>query len=125
MPDVRLERFSKIVKNAIGSLSKRRRSSTKLYLDTHAYRGGAAVGPPVQKIKIETKADCLVVFVDDEPRANFSHACRYRFYDARSQRFIYETRAKFPPYVNYVPRTYLEVPIPGHNGRATHDERNH
>lgn len=125
MPDVRLERFGKIIRNAIGSLSARRSRSTKLYLDTEAYLSGAVVGPPVQKIK--TKGPCLVVFVDDEPRANFAHACRYRFYDARSQRFMYEMRAQFPPYVNYVPRTYHAIyePVPGHDGRSSHDERHH
>lgn len=107
MADRRLERFRKIIRDAVGSLSQRRRRSTNLYLDTRAYGGTRAVGPPVQKI--ETRGRCFVVFVDDEPRANFAHSCRYRFYEAGSQRFMYETRAQFPPYVNYVPRTYLAI----------------
>lgn len=127
MADVRLERYEKIIRNAIGSLPKQLRGSTNLYLDTRAYRSGAMVGPPVQNIR--TKGHYLVVFVDDDPRANFSHPCRYRFYDARSHRFIYETPAQFPPYVNFVPRTYLAVHEPvraaGQNGRATDGERHH
>jgi hypothetical protein len=107
MADARLQKFRKIIANAIGSLSQRRRRSTNLYLDTRAYRGAMLVGPPVQKIT--TRGPCLIVFVDDEPRANFAHRCRYRFYDVRSQRFLYETHAEFPPYVDWIPRTYVAI----------------
>jgi hypothetical protein len=121
MADVRLTRFTKIIRDAKGSLSKRRSRSTKLYLDVQGYRPGITVGPPVQRIK--TKEACFVVFVDDEPRANFSHPCRYRFYDARSQKFIRETRAQFPPYVNFVPRTYLVIHDP--DKETPHGEQDH
>jgi hypothetical protein len=110
MPDARLEPFEKIIRNALGSLSQRRRRSTNLYLDTRAYRSSLAVGPPMQRIR--TRKPCFVVFVDDEPRANFAHPCRYRFYDVRTHRFMYEERAQFPPYVNFVPRTYLPIHEP-------------
>jgi hypothetical protein len=62
------------------------------------------VGPAVQRIR--AKRNCIVVFADDNPFANFGHNCRYFFYDAKSQAFLGETPARFPPYVDWIPLEY-------------------
>jgi hypothetical protein len=110
MVTVRTDRFRKIIANAIEALPKSRRCSINLYLDTRAHEEGALIGPSVQNIR--AKSSSIVVFVDQEPLANFSHKCRYRFYDPRSQRFLYDTAAQFPPYVDRVPDTYVAVHEP-------------
>jgi len=113
MSTVRTERFEKIIANAIHALTPSERSSVNVYLDIRPYRAGALVGPSLQSIR--TRRPSIVVFVDQEPLANFSHKCRYRFYDPWSQRFLYETPAQFPPYVDRVPATYAAIhePVPG------------
>lgn len=105
--DTRMEKYRKIIRDAIAALPRSQRHSANLYLDTRAHKEGAPVGPVPQRIKAKQAA--LVVFVDENPRANFAHECRYRFYDPRSHRFLYQTRAQFPPWVNYVPKTYWAI----------------
>jgi hypothetical protein len=45
------------------------------------------------------------VFADDDPRANFGHACRYLLYDADTSEFQHESPARLPPYVTTKPDT--------------------
>ena len=103
--EVHTEAFKKVIADAIGALPRACRRSTNLYLDTRAYKEGVLIGPAIQNIR--TKRPCFIVLVDMNPLANFGHDCRYRFYDARSQRFLYETPAQFPPYVDWIPKTYV------------------
>src|SRR4030095_1186139 len=105
--DTRMEKYRKIIDDAIDALPRSLRESTNLYLDMQATKEGALVGPAPQKIR--AKQSALVVFVDENPRANFSHECRDRFYAPRTQRFLYQVRAQFPPWVNYVPKTYRAI----------------
>jgi hypothetical protein len=102
--------FRAIIADAIGALSRSRRSTTNIYLDTRVRERGELIGPEFQNIK--TRQPCIVVFVDDHPRANFGHCCRYRLYDAKSQRFLLETPAAFPPYVDDVPETFIAIHKP-------------
>jgi hypothetical protein len=110
MRTVPTEKFQKIITDAIKTLPKSRQCSTNLYLNTSVYEEGALVGPLVQDIR--TRRPSIVVFVDPEPLGNFSHKCRYRFYDPESQRFLYDTAAEFPPYVDRVPETYVAIHEP-------------
>lgn len=88
--------FRDIIDNAVGVLTAEQRTTTDLYLDRVPYAKGAWIGPRVQGLR--AKKRCLVVFVDEDPRANFGHDCRYRLYDASSHKWLYEERARFPPY---------------------------
>ena len=106
----RIEAFQRVIADAVGALRRSRRRSTNLYLDTRVYKEGVLIGPSIQNIR--TERSCVVVFVDDNPRANFAHDCRYRFYDAESQRFLSETPAQFPPYVDWIPKTYVAIHEP-------------
>jgi hypothetical protein len=88
--------FRDIIDDAVGALTPAQRTTTDLYLDRVPYAKGAVIGPRVQGLR--AKKRCLVVFVDEDPRANFGHACRYRLYDANSHKWLYEECARFPPY---------------------------
>lgn len=101
------EAFHSVIKDAVGSLSESRSRTANVYLDTRALEKDEPVGPTFQDIR--TRQRCLVVFVDEHPRANFGHDCRYRFYDAKSHRFLYETPAAFPPYVDFIPKTFVAI----------------
>ena len=102
--------FRAIIADAIGALSRSRRNTTNIYLDTRVRDAGEPIGPEFQNIK--ARQPCIVVFVDEHPRANFGHCCRYRFYDARNQRFLHETPAAFPPYVDDAPNTLIAIHEP-------------
>lgn len=104
------EPFRAIIADAIGALSQSRLSTANIYLDTRVRKEGELIGPGFQSIR--TRRPCFVVFVDEHPRANFGHCCRYRFYDAKSQRFLLETPAAFPPYVDDVPETFVAIHEP-------------
>ncbi len=49
--------------------------------------------------------DGFMVFVDLEPRANWSHDCLYLFVSSDLKNLT-ELRASFPPYFGEVPETY-------------------
>ena len=88
-------KLEKIKEHAFSLLSFHQRETTNLHLVSEVYRKGEAVGPEFQKIK--AKRDSILVFADDEPFANFGHACRYLLYDAKSGDFDAERPAQFPP----------------------------
>jgi hypothetical protein len=110
--DERLNKYRRIVADA----SRARLESTRMFLDTTPHPQGALVGPAPQNIR--AKHTALVVFIDENPRANFAHECRYRYYDPETQRFLYEERAQFPPWVNYVPKNYVPIDDPATPGRG-------
>jgi len=105
--DPRLDEFRAIIADATDALPGAQRDSTNMYLDTNEHAQGELVGPAPQNIR--AKHTALVVFVDENPLANFAHECRYRFYDRATQRFLYEIPAQFPPWVNYVPKSYFAI----------------
>lgn len=81
--------------HAFERLSYEHRQTTNLHLDELAYKKGEHIGPEFQKIV--APADAILVFADDDPRANFGHACRYLLYDAEKGHFLREAPARFPP----------------------------
>jgi hypothetical protein len=95
--------FDRVRTHAFQQLSWQRRQTTNLHLDRRIYRAGEPIGPKRQRIVAERPT--ILVFADDEPRANFSHPCRYLFYDANSGDFYREAPAQFPPYVRAKPET--------------------
>src|SRR5262245_14780915 len=95
--------FDSVRMHAFSQLSYRKRQETNLYLDQRVYKAGETIGPERQKIR--TRKASILVFADDDPRANFTHACRYLLYDAESGEWDREVPAEFPPFVKAPPRT--------------------
>ena len=87
--------IERVQSHAFGRLPFAQRSTTNLHLDMHIYERGEMIGPEFQKIIAPQTS--LLVFADDEPRANFGHRCRYMLYDEKTGKFLSELPARFPP----------------------------
>jgi hypothetical protein len=81
--------------HAFSSLPFDKREKSNLYLDERIYQEGEKIGPEFQKIIAQRPS--ILVFVDDDPHANFGHDCRYLLYDAGTGEFHREVAARFPP----------------------------
>lgn len=95
--------FDRIRASAFRQLSWAKQKTTNLYLDERIYSSGEVIGPERQGIVAERPS--ILVFVDDNPLANFSHECRYFLYDAQSGEPSKEVEAQFPPFVKERPET--------------------
>ena len=96
MPDEFSRRVVQQVQNhAFQHLSYDQRETTNLYLDNHIYEKGERIGPAFQKVAAPRSS--VLVFADDEPRANYGHTCRYLLYETEGGKFLEETPARFPP----------------------------
>lgn len=95
--------FDRVKTHAFLKLPWEKRQTTNLYLDERIYSEGEVIGPKRQNIVANRPS--ILVFADDEPFANFSHACRYLLYDANSGDFHTEVQAQFPPFVRAKPDT--------------------
>ena len=95
--------FERVRAHAFRTLSFEQRQTTNLHLDERIYKKGETIGPPRQKILAQRPT--ILVFADDDPRANFSHACRYLLYDASSGTLHREVPAQFPPFVKAKSKT--------------------
>jgi hypothetical protein len=92
LPEHMLE---KIRTHALRHITERQQTTTNLSLVNRIYRAGDHIGPKLQGIHTDRTA--VVVFADDEPLANFGHACRYLLYDPENGEFLKEVPARFPP----------------------------
>lgn len=101
--------------DAFRRLTARRRASTNLYVleDIQPAKSEIKAGHQIIPIKQPT----AVVFVDDEPMANWSHDCRYELYDADSGKLYQEVKAGFPPFLVNVPASFkaFHCPVVAHN----------
>lgn len=105
--------------SAFDELSWSQRLGTNLSISGRVVEKGEVVGPPHHKIAAARPS--FLVFADDEPRANFSHACRYQFYDAKTGELHREVAASFPPIASaedplelipfHQPVAFIEEPI--------------
>jgi hypothetical protein len=96
MPDERQDRILQRVRaHAFDTLAYDKRATTNLYLDEHTYEQGQSIGPASQKIV--ARRPSILVFADDNPRANFGHECRYLLYDPGTGDFHGPVPARFPP----------------------------
>ncbi len=95
--------FERVRTHAFRTLSFEQRQTTNLHLDERIYKKGETIGPPRQKILAQRPS--ILVFADDDPRANSSHACRYLLYDASSGNLYREVPAQFPPFVKAKSKT--------------------
>jgi Peptidase C13 family len=97
------EPFDIVKDHAFSMLSSRQRTTTNLYVDKKTYKVSELIGPRRQKIM--ARRPSILVFADDDPMANFAHACRYLLYDAESHELDRIVPAAFPPFVKAPPRT--------------------
>ena len=96
--------------DAFRRLSARRRTSTNLYVLEEIQPAESEIRAGHQIIPI--KEPTAVVFVDDEPMANWSHDCRYQLYNAESGKMYQEVKAGFPPFLAEVPETFKAFHCP-------------
>lgn len=117
--EVRDTIIERIRAHAFEELSASQRVGTNLSHSARVIDRGEVVGPAKQKIKADRAS--VLVFADDDPHANFSHPCRYLFYDAKTGAFHREVAASFPPIKDvkkpldlvafHEPKAFLENPI--------------
>ncbi len=91
-------------------LSAKSRATTNLYVLEDVQPAQSEIKAGHQRIPI--KQPTAVVFVDDEPMANWSHDCRYLLHDADSGKLYQEVKAGFPPYLVNPPDTFKAFHIP-------------
>lgn len=102
--------LSTIQHSAFRQLSTRRRDTTNLYILEDIQPAQSEIMARHQKIPIQQPT--VVVFVDDEPLANWSHDCRYLLHDADSGKLYREVKAGFPPYLVNPPDTFKAFHTP-------------
>src|SRR6266567_2051299 len=96
MADERNEQILHRVRtHAFSTLTFDKRETTNLHLDEHVYEKGERIGPEFQEIVADRPS--ILVFADEDPRANFGHNCRYLLYDAKTGAFHHEFPARLPP----------------------------
>jgi hypothetical protein len=95
---------------AFRRLSAKQRATTNLYVLEDVQPAKSMIMAGHQKIPI--KQPTAVVFVDDEPMANWSHDCRYLLHDADSGKLYQEVNAGFPPYLVNPPDTFKAFHLP-------------
>ncbi len=87
--------LQRVQSHAYERLSVEQRERINLHFDTRIYEKGVQIGPKFQRIVVPRSS--VLVFEDDEPRANFGHTCRYLLYDDKTGNFLDEAPARFPP----------------------------
>ncbi|MBU1172696.1 MAG: C13 family peptidase [Proteobacteria bacterium] len=102
--------MSAIKGSAFMRLSAKRRATTNLYVleDVQPAKSVIQAG----HLKISMKKQTALIFVDDEPLANWSHDCRYLLHDAESGKLYQEVNAGFPPYLVNPPETFKAFHLP-------------
>jgi hypothetical protein len=98
-------RISSIKSAVVSGLSWTAAKNSNLYIDANILRSGQHIMAYKQRIPLER--DTIMVFADDAPRYNWSHACRYLLHDAKTGEMYQEVKSKFPPYMAAeMPKTY-------------------
>lgn len=89
---------------AFRRLPAKRRMTTNLHVMEDIQPADSVIKAGHQSIAI--RKPTAVVFVDDEPMANWSHDCRYLLHDAESGKLYQEVKAGFPPFLVNPPETF-------------------
>ena len=95
--------FAAIRDRAYRAVGPDRLGQVNLYLDHRVREAGERLGPAFQDMRAERPS--VLVFVDDEPTANFGHACRYLLFDPESGELHAELPARFPPWEARIPES--------------------
>lgn len=96
--------------SAIRRLSYKRRACTNLYVLDEVQPAKSVIRARHQVIQI--KKPTAVVFVDEEPLANWAHDCRYLLHDADTGELYKEVKAGFPPHLVNPPETFKAYHTP-------------
>lgn len=96
--------------SAFRRLSTQRRSTTNLYILEDVQAANSVIKAGHQSIPI--RQPTAVVFVDDEPMANWSHDCRYLLHDVDNGKLYQEIKAGFPPFLVNPPKTFKAYHTP-------------
>jgi len=91
-------------------LSAKRRATTNLYVLEEIQPAHSEIMARHQRIPI--KKPSVVVFVDDNPLANWAHDCRYLLHEADSGKLYQEVQAGFPPFLVNPPDTFKAFHTP-------------
>lgn len=110
--EIESQLLEKIKQHAATRLLSTQIQRTNLSVNRHIFEAGEQFGPPTQRMTAERPT--LVVFADDDPTANWGHACRYLLYDATTGDFMKEIPARLPsgplePF--YTPVQFPKSPI--------------
>lgn len=96
------------------SMSEQDRASKVFYINEAIYSAGSELDIDGQVHHLST--DTILIFVDEEPGANWAHQCRYILFNTNLEP-IKEVPARFPPSLTKIPETFrlLSKPegIPG------------
>jgi hypothetical protein len=95
---------------AFRKLSSKRRASTNLYILEDVQPAKGIIQARHQTIKI--KKPTAVIFIDEDPLANWAHNCRYLLHDADNGDLYQEVKAGFPPYLVDPPETFKAFHTP-------------
>ena len=110
MTTVNAKTLRAIQDGAFRRLSTKRRATTNLFVLEDVQPAKSVIQAGHQAIPM--KQDTAVVFVDDEPLANWSHDCRYLLHDADSGKLYQEVKAGFPPFLVNEPPTFKAFHTP-------------
>lgn len=102
--------IGRISQHAFEHITTRQRETSNLYLEHRLIEAGEQLGPTFQKIVAAERS--ALVFADDDPQANFGHACRYLLFDPSTGRFKREVPARFPHYLTRPPETLKPIHRP-------------
>jgi len=106
--DIESQLLERIKQHAVTRLSPAQIQGTNLSLNRQIIEAGEEFGPPTQRMIADQPT--LVVFADDDPLANWGHACRYLLYDATTGELRKEVPARLPS--GSLERFYTTVELP-------------
>jgi hypothetical protein len=93
---VKPEVANKVKEWARARLSPQERAGSNLYIDPDVLDPGSVLGPAFQQVII--KRPSVLVFQDDDPRANFGHRCSWLLFDAENGDPLHQIPSQAPPY---------------------------
>jgi len=96
-------RVAAIKDRAYRAVEPARLGQVNLYLDQRIVADGEQLGPAFQELRAPRPS--VLVFVDEEPTANFGHSCRYLLFDPESGELHTELPARFPPWGARIPES--------------------
>lgn len=92
--------WDKVAEKAMAQLTVDERRNGVLYLDQRELAPNSLVSIDGREVQVRTAS--AMAFVDQEPRANWGHACRYMLIDLAGGG-VTSIPAQFPPYLRHVP----------------------
>jgi hypothetical protein len=107
-----VDEFSPVREAAFRLVEPARLASTNLHLDRRLREEGELLGPEFQQLRAPRTS--VLVFVDDQPDANFGHACRYLLFNPETSALHTTFAARFPPWQERIPESFETFHRPVH-----------